>query len=198
MAKQKKPPTPEEELEDLRKRLVERHEHWHTLYEEGGCDPSWSDGSNMYYVRNHICYYREEMKELCDKHGLTLPEEYSWPIPKEVPRDYMAKPDDIRAKARVSLSRYEADQDYQYLLANGYRLDDKTAASICLQAVLHYVTGLRNAIERDDLIYMRTHRNGDIYIDSFRGCAQKLKEELAKIEAAKAAAPFIPVQLSMF
>lgn len=199
MAK-KKPKTVEQELEELNQALIEKHKRWLLYYEEGGSDPTWSDGMNMNMIRNQITSTRDRIKDLCETKDLTLPHSYSWKVPQEVSQNYMARPDDIRRKARATLARYEADPDYQYLLAHEHewRVSEKDLEHICLQPVLHYVTGLRADIERDDLIHMRIHRNGDIFIDSFRQCAKKLKDLLSEAAAKVTSAPFEPVQLSLF
>ena len=197
MAK-KKEPTPEKQVEELRQQLIKTHKRWHDLYENGGSDPTWADGSGLNLYRNRICYYTEQIKELCAKNNLPIPKECSLPKPKEVPKDYMVKPDEIREKAKASLARYKADPNYQYLLAESGKLDDKTADRLCVKAVLHYVTGLQLYIEQDDLVRMRCHKNGDIYVDSFRRCAEGTKNALAEAEKAAREAPFVPVQLSLF
>lgn len=60
------------------------------LMEKGGSDPGYPDGSNMDLVRNHIIYHKRRLKELSEKHGLKLPEEYDLPLPAKVPSTYMA------------------------------------------------------------------------------------------------------------
>lgn len=69
---------------------------------------------------------------------------------------------------------------------------------ICLQAVCGYVSNLRSAIERGDLVAMRRHERGDTYIDSFRNCAERLRAAIAEAATAAQQAPQEDVQLSIF
>ena len=43
------------------------------------------------------------------------PEIYYKEIPPEVDQNYMARSDEIRAGAKVSLARYKSDPNYQYI-----------------------------------------------------------------------------------
>ena len=90
--------TPEQELAEHRKEIVERIERWKHLSDYGGSDPFWTDGANMELVRNHIIYYKRKISELCEENGLPLPEEYYLPLPPAVDRNYMAN---LKQKERV-------------------------------------------------------------------------------------------------
>lgn len=89
MARKKKK-TPVEELQELSEQLEERHERWHYIKTYGTTDPFWPDGVNINLVRNHCSYYRRLIKELCDKHGLSVPIIYEKPVPPKMPQDFMA------------------------------------------------------------------------------------------------------------
>jgi len=43
-----------------------------------------------------------------------------------------------------------------------------------IEAVLGYVSGLENAITKDDLITMRWHERASGYIDSFSTCVERI------------------------
>lgn len=88
MAKKYIKPTPEQEIEQLRKDIVRELEHWQALREYGCQDPFWPDGTNMNLTRQHIIYYKERLKELIP--GGNLPEEYYLPTPPVVDNDYLA------------------------------------------------------------------------------------------------------------
>lgn len=196
---EKKPISPEKQLAALVKELQKEYEHWRSYYTNGGSDPFYTDGENMELICNHIAYRKREIKALCEQSGLPLPEEYKSPAPPQVPRSYMARTDEIRRNARETLSRYESDPDYQYLMAEGKKADEKTKNSICLRAVCGYVVGLRMAIDEDDLVVMRRHEDGDGHIESFRTCAEKLRSKLAEavVDGAQRAAPEY-TQISLF
>ena len=81
--------TKEEQLNDYREQIRERIERWETLRKAGCSDPFWCDGSNLNLVRNHIIYNKGKVMEICEELGLPLPEEYYFPIPPKLPKDFM-------------------------------------------------------------------------------------------------------------
>lgn len=88
MAKKYTQPTPKQEIEQLRKDIVQQIEQWQYLREYGCQDPFYSDGENMWLIRNHIIYDKNRLLELCEDGN--LPEEYYLPTPPEVDRNYIA------------------------------------------------------------------------------------------------------------
>ena len=160
--------------EDYGKSLLESYAQWRHLYENGGQDPGWPDGVNINLVRNHIIYYKKQIDENMTLEG--YPEAYHWGLPPLVPSDYMARPDEIREAARVSLARYLADPDYQFLCARVDSIDKKQANQISIHNVIGYAAGLEQAIQKDDLVTMRRHRIADSYLSSFVSCAQRVRD----------------------
>ena len=57
----------------------------------------------MNLTRNHIIYAKHRILEICERHGLTTPEEMYLPIPPEVNDYYMAN---LRQKRRVEMIGY--------------------------------------------------------------------------------------------
>ena len=49
----------ENPLEELEKAYAQ----WQRLYENGGSDPFWPDGVNLNLVRNHIIYYKGQIRK---------------------------------------------------------------------------------------------------------------------------------------
>lgn len=160
--------------EDYEKSLLESYARWRYLYENGGQDPTWADGVNINLVRNHIIHYKQMIDENMTLEG--YPEAYHWGLPPLVPQDYMAKPDEIRAAAKTSLARYLADPNYQFLCAHVDSIDPKQAKKISIHNVIGYAAGLEHAIQQDDLVAMRRHRNADSYISSFVSCVQRVRD----------------------
>lgn len=119
-------------------------------------------------------YYKQMIEANLTLEG--YPEAYYWGLPPHVPQDYMAKPDEIREMAKISLARYLADPDYQFLCARVDSIDPKQAKKISIHNVIGYAAGLETAIQKDDLVAMRRHRNADSYISSFVSCAQRVRE----------------------
>ena len=88
----------EQQINEYCSQIKKEIEHWKHINEHGCNDPFWPDGCNMNLVRNHIIYDRRKIEELCREHGMTLPEEYYLPVPKEVDNQYMAH---LKQKERV-------------------------------------------------------------------------------------------------
>ena len=169
MAKRKQ----ENPLEELERAYA----HWQALYDHGGSDPTWPDGVNLNLVRNHILYYKRQIEKDCPLY--MAHELYQRPLPPEVPNSYMARPHEIQEHARQSLRAYLTDPDYQFLRRHGDSLTPKIRKEVSIGAVLGYVEGLKSAIEQGDLVAMRRHERPDTYLDSFKRCAEKVRELLA-------------------
>ncbi|HCA30711.1 MAG TPA: hypothetical protein DEP23_14750 [Ruminococcaceae bacterium] len=171
--------------EDYAAELQKSYEHWVDLYENGGSDPCCEDGVNLNLVRNHILYYRNKIEETMS------PENYSSAYfkerPPEVDQKYMARVDEIRAAAKVSLGRYKVDPNYQYILRHQDDFSPKTKKKLCIDAVIGYATGLEHHIEHDDLVAMRRHEHAESYLKSFEDCVRRMQEM-----------PTEEVQLSLF
>ena len=75
-----------------------------------------------------------------------------------------------------------ADQNYKYLLSHQDGLTSYQRQEASIDAVLGYVQGLKLAIERDDLVAMRRHREADHYLERFHDCAEKVRQALETAE----------------
>jgi hypothetical protein len=162
-----------EDVLKISEKLQKDFERWDALYTFGGQDPFWSDGCNLKFVRNHIMYHKGELEKLIVDGE--YPQIYHRETPQEVPRDYMARSEEIRANALKSVKLYNADENYHFLLSQIDKLNPKDAEKTCIQNVIGYVVGLEQAIAQDDLISMRRHENPERYIESFRDCAERVR-----------------------
>ena len=94
----KKKKTPEQEIQglciDIRMEIV----NWMHMNESGCQDPFYADGTNMNLTRNHIIYDKQRIREICEEHGIPLPEEAYLPTPPEVDIYYMAT---LKDKGRI-------------------------------------------------------------------------------------------------
>lgn len=168
-------------MKDIRKEienaLLGEYDRWQQLYTQGGSDPFYSDGVNMDLVKNHILYYRRELEKL-----QYFPEVYNREIPPEVDKNYMARSTEILKNAKKTFTECQNDEDYTYLLKNGLNITQEDRKRICYSAVTGYVTGLRQAIERNDLITMRRYEYPDRYKESFRECRRQMEEILRSMD----------------
>lgn len=154
----------EEELKDSFKR-------WSYLKEYGGSDPTYSDGVNMNLIRNHIIYYKHKIEETTPPY----PEIYYKDTPPEVDMDYIARPDEIRTHAAVSLSIFEKDDSFRFLQKTIKSISEQEAEKFNIRSVMGYEKVLRIAIYEDDLITMRRYEKPQRYIESFKETAEKLR-----------------------
>ena len=172
MTKKKK--SPEDILERLSKELMDDFYKWYRLKSFGGNDPFWTDGYNMQLVRNHIISNKRQIEQLCDEHNLPLSPEYNVQTPPEVPFDYMSCKKDIINAAINSLRQYLNDENYQWLLK--CNLSDKMKKQVCYDTIINYPRGLETAINDDDLVVMRRHKDPTRYLESFAECRKKIEE----------------------
>ena len=68
---------------DYAARLKEDYKKWDTIWKTGWSDPNYPDGEGLHGVRNHIIFDKREL----EKEGGEMPEEFSRPLPMEMPRD---------------------------------------------------------------------------------------------------------------
>lgn len=108
MVKKYTKPTTEQEIEQLRKDIVQELAHWKNLRKYGCQDPFWPDGTNMNLVRNHIIYDKERLKELITDGN--LPEEYYLPTPPVVDNNYLAPKGEYFDRRKKSIERMPGDK----------------------------------------------------------------------------------------
>lgn len=199
MAKKSKSKTPQEQMQEAVAELVERHNRWQNLYENGGSDPSWSDGVNLNLVRNHIHFTKRKIEKLVEEHKeLSFPAEYEKiEIPQEVSNDYMANPEKIIREAKETLSAMEEDENYKYLLSVKDDLTDKEKEKIHFSTVISYGKWLKDAIEKNDLVYMRLYRKDsrEMRLNSFKECVERVKNCL---ENRNQSSEPVFIQMSLF
>ena len=166
--------------ENLLGELSKAYDQWENLYQRGGSDPFYPDGVNLNLVRNHILYFKQRIEE---EQPLYKNTQVFWrELPPKVEDSYMARSEEIRSHAKDSLAAYLADPYCQYLIHHREELDDEGLKKTSIRAVLNYVQGLKTAIRQDDLVTMRRHERADLYLDSFRACAEKVRDALANQE----------------
>lgn len=164
------------EAERLGNEIRNSFNQWKGIYENGESDPFWPDGANLELVRNHIIYYKKQCEELLEPGD--YPDEYFQQLPPEVPRNYMAHPDEIREAARKSLETYKTDSDYLFILQAVNKLTKQQNEQTHASSILRYVSGLEDSIRCDRLIEMRRHRKPDLYLAGFQECRKKIENIL--------------------
>ena len=157
---------------DYETALKKSYDRWEHLREYGGSDPSYADGVNMNLVRNHIMYYKEKIEETLPPY----PEIYHRETPPEVDMDYIARPDEIRENAKISLMQFEGNECLRYLREAVRELTDTQADRLHIRNILGYETALRTAIAENDLITMRRYENPESYLKSFEQAAEAVRQ----------------------
>lgn len=166
--------------ENLLDKLAKAYDQWENLQKQGGSDPFYPDGVNLNLIRNHILYYKQRIEEEQPLYKNT--QVFQRELPPKVDDSYMARSEEIRSHAKDSLASYLADPYYQYLIHHWEELDDEGLKKTSIRSVLNYVQGLKTAIRKDDLVTMRRHERADLYLVSFRSCAEKVRDLLANQE----------------
>ena len=92
--------TPEQELKTLCNNIRREIDHWENINQNGCSDPFYADGINMNLTRNHIIYAKRQIVEICERHGIPIPEEMYLPTPPQVDDYYMAN---LKQKRRVNM-----------------------------------------------------------------------------------------------
>ena len=166
--------SPSTQLANLIGELNGSFVRWNTLHDEGGSDPFYSDGVNLNLVRNHILYDKRKISELCNDSGLPYPPCLSQPTPPLVDNGYMAKPNEIRANAMGTLSRFQADPGFQELARVAYSISSEKKQKAL--GLLNRLKELENAINGDDLVVMRSYNHKGYLIESVHDLIAQLKD----------------------
>ena len=171
--------TPESQIAEYAQRTKLEINYWNQLYQFGGSDPFWPDGTGLNLTRNHIIAYKMDIQKLCEEYALPVPTEADCPTPREVDNNYMAQADLIRTKAEETLQAYLNDSSYKSLMKLQDILSPKQAEACSINRILGYVKWLQQAIAQDDLVTMRRHLDPERYLQTFKECletAKKIKE----------------------
>lgn len=162
MGKQKE----RENLEELSSALAERFDRWDYILEHGTQDPTWPDGTNINLVRNHIINCKKRIEEYVhsDQNEMNLfsasfPEIYYRETPPKLPDDFMAREEEIRARAKEQLALYEKDSNFCYLRDHYDELierwQNRSARVAGMYPGKYCVSRYIKSVEEDNLVSMR-------------------------------------------
>lgn len=93
--------TPEQMIKECAYNIIREIGVWKHIQEQGCNDPFWPDGCNMNLTRNHILYYKRQIRESCEENGIPLPGEFYLPTPPEIDNNYMANTKQNERVARL-------------------------------------------------------------------------------------------------
>ena len=155
---------------DYRSELKKDYERWNQLFCEGGQDPFWPDGVNLNLVRNQILACRKSLEQ----EGGEMPEEYGWPLPPEVPQDYMARKKEIWYRGLESYQKYVTDENYLYLNEVSESLPKRVKKESNIENVLKSEKELRRALEQKDFVTLRRHEHPEGVLESFARCREQI------------------------
>lgn len=144
-------------IDNIVRELENDLEKWNILYTVGGDDPLWSDGVNLNLIRNHVIVNKLKIEKLLEPEE--YPTVYYQNTPYEVDDDYMAKPDEIRKKAKQTLETWKNYFFFDELKNAEYYLSKYQFIETGIQSSVNRVHILENAIHEDDLVTMRRLSN---------------------------------------
>lgn len=162
-----------EKAVDYGAELENLYMRWDYLYEHGGSDPFWSDGTNLSLLRTQIINCKRKIEE--ENTMFLLPDAYYRKIPPEVSRNYMARHDEIRENARKAMAIIDADENLKFVREQSKNLSEKELKRLCIPAIIGYAENIHRAVAENDLLTMRRYEHPDGYLDSFRSAAEKLR-----------------------
>lgn len=180
----------ERTMMELARSLQKSFARWDHLAEHGGSDPFWPDGMGLNLTRNHILYDKNQMEQLvaAEQEEVTLfpselPDVYYRETPPEMPKDYMAKADEIRARAAEQLTLYERDPNFIWLRDHHDEVFPKGETKGTKTAGLNPIISgslawFRRHTEQDDLVAMRR-----IFWESYEAKAERWAIEAEKMKA---------------
>ena len=180
----------ERSIAELAADLEREFQHWEHIKEFGGSDPFYADGMGLNLTRNHIISMKKTMEQQIERenHDLTLfpaslPDIYYRETPPEMPYDYMARADEIRARAAEQLALYEQDPNFVWLndhykevFSRGETRETKDAGLYPGQCA--GLSRSRWCVEHDDLIEMRR-----LFRESYEVKSERWAETAAKMKA---------------
>lgn len=160
---------------DYATRLKEDYKKWDTIWKTGWSDPNYPDGEGLHGVRNQIIFDKREL----EKEGGELPEEYSRPLPMEMPRDYMAGVKELWYQGIQTYQSYLADENYQYLCQVQESLPKQVMKESYIDNVTGYTKRLCHALKQKDFLTLRLYKYSERYRESFQECRQRINAMMA-------------------
>ncbi len=160
---------------DYAAELEERYARWDYVHEHGCSDPCWSDGVNANLLRNQIIYCKQKIRD--ENTLFLLPDCFYREIPPELPNNFMARSEEIRANANKAMAIIDADENLKFVREQSKNLTEKQLQKLYIPAILNYPENLRRAIAEDDLIAMRRYENPESFLKSFESAANKLRSQ---------------------
>lgn len=94
--------TPKQQVEKLCIEANETIKRWKSHKINGCSDPTYPDGVNMNLLRNHLFYYKRQIRDICFEHKMPLPPEAFLPDLPYTDSNYFADPTSDRAKRIMS------------------------------------------------------------------------------------------------
>ena len=156
--------------------LQEAFDEYFDILINGCYDPSWADGSNINLCVSHFYYYKKQIQKTYPEKKWACLEWIGENILVEVPYEYMARKDEIKAGAKKALAAFEADKNLAYIRQTIGLLSIAQRKLTCADAILGYYTDLRPAIEKNYFVTMRLYENYETYLEAFLKCAGEISK----------------------
>lgn len=154
----------------LEEGLQDSFQRWDTELYNGGSDPFHSDGDNMNLLRNHIIYFKQQIREEGELPGI-----FHRKIPEELPGNFMVQAEKIYWTAIDIYRQCRDDVDYMYLC--GLELNPQMKNGLEIINALKGVKDLENAIKSQDFVTMRRHYQKPDF-EKYRGIVENSLEKI--------------------
>lgn len=140
---------------------------WEKVYAYGDTAGMCTDGVILDRIRKELLEIRKKLDVKGAAEGLT--------IPPEVPKNFMACADEIRAQAQCAVQEYLAMEEYRYMQAVLPKLTPKQKKGTRVMEVSGKVMGLADALAEDNLVVLREYGSPGMLTGLIVETAKKLQ-----------------------
>lgn len=191
--------SPIEKSITLGKEIEQSFKRWQDLNAGLNFDPFYEDGFSMNLVRNHILFYKKQIKDELPKE--LYPEAYYRPTPEKVDGHYIANQDTFIEKGEKRLLEIESFPLYKKLLGFHYpeyvSSAEDNKKNIFYYSVIGYVDSLKYYIQTVKDSFLREsspvnpyldlrriiHYSDDWWNSSFQRCISSIEENFPDLKS---------------
>ena len=109
-----------------------------------------------------------------------MPEEYGWPLPPEIPSEYMARGKALWYHGLECYKRYVEDENYQYLCQMKDVISPDIREESHMEHVMAYVDTVRSALMEKNYLLLRRHEDPEMGLERFRECRKCIEDLMLK------------------
>ena len=164
-------------LNNLIQELTDQYRRWGNVL-DGSFDQSIESETNLQMLRSRILTARKQIALLYPDE--VKPSVYYFYLPPVVKPSLMATAIEIRRNARKTLLILQKSKNYIYLIRHFSRLPSEIQeAELYMRDKINHIQFLANAIEDDDLLFLRWHHEPAVQLKCQKTAARRLRSLLA-------------------